>query len=104
MLRDDDVWPGSAEELKIPLRFVKSKCSESSLFFNTKATLAKTNMTRFAGATLACKTLLVAGHAMASANLFDGGDDVSSLSDSLISKLTRIVGGVEVSIVSFFND
>ena len=36
---------------------------------------------------------------MASANLFDDGDEVSSLSESLLSKSVRIVGGEEVSIV-----
>jgi hypothetical protein len=56
-------------------------------------------MTRFARASLTLKTLLVVGHAMASANLFDDGDEVSSLSESLLSKSVRIVGGVEVSIV-----
>ncbi|KAL3805445.1 hypothetical protein ACHAW5_009451 [Stephanodiscus triporus] len=52
-------------------------------------------MTRFARASLTLKILLVAGHAMASANLFEVGDEVSSLSDSLLSKSLRIVGGVE---------
>jgi len=56
-------------------------------------------MTRFARASLTLKTLLVAGHAMVSANLFEDGDEVSSLSDSSLSKSLRIVGGVEVSIV-----
>ena len=55
-------------------------------------------------ASLTLKLLLVVGRSLASAGLFDGGDEVSGVSDSLLSKSTRIVGGVEVSIVSFITD
>ena len=55
-------------------------------------------------AILTLQLLLVAGRSLASAGLFDGGDEVSGVSDSLLSKLHRIVGGVEVSIVSFITD
>ena len=55
-------------------------------------------------ASLTLKLFLVVGRSMASAGLFDGGDEVSGVSDSLLSKLPRIVGGVEVSIVSFITD
>ena len=55
-------------------------------------------------AILTLQLLLVVGRSLASAGLFDGGDEVSGVSDSLLSKLTRIVGGVEVSIVSFITD
>ena len=51
-------------------------------------------------AILTLQLLLVVGRSLASAGLFDGGDEVSGVSDSLLSKSTRIVGGVEVSIVS----
>ena len=55
-------------------------------------------------AILTLQLLLVVGRSLASAGLFDGGDEVSGVSDSLLSKSTRIVGGVEVSIVSFITD
>lgn len=51
-------------------------------------------------AILTLQLVLVVGRSLASAGLFDGGDEVSGVSDSLLSKSTRIVGGVEVSIVS----
>ena len=58
-------------------------------------------MIRFAMVSLTWgKLLLVVGRSMSSA----GDDEVSGVSDSLLSKLPRIVGGVEVSIVSFITD
>jgi hypothetical protein len=56
-------------------------------------------MNRFARASLTLKPLLVlvVGRSMASAGLFDGVDEVWGVS-------ARIVGGVEVSIVSFTID
>jgi hypothetical protein len=57
-------------------------------------------MIRFAMVSLTWKLLLVVGRSLASA----GDDEVSGVSDSLLSKLHRIVGGVEVSIVSFITD
>ncbi len=61
-------------------------------------------MNRFARVSLTLKLLLVVGRSLASAGLFDGGDEVTGVSDSLLSKSPRIVGGVEVSIVSFITD
>jgi hypothetical protein len=58
-------------------------------------------MNRFARASPTLKLLLVVGRSLASAGLFDGGDEITGVSDLLLSKLPRIVGGVEVSIVSF---
>ncbi|KAL3823947.1 hypothetical protein ACHAXA_007918 [Cyclostephanos tholiformis] len=52
-------------------------------------------MKRFARASLTLELLLVVGSAMASGNIFDDGDEVSSVADSMLSKSTRIVGGVE---------
>jgi hypothetical protein len=63
-------------------------------------------MNHFARASLTLKLLsvLVVGRSIASAGLFDGVDEVSGVSDSLLSKVPRIVGGVEVSIVSLIID
>ncbi len=60
-------------------------------------------MKRFATASLTLELLLVVGRALASANVFDGGDEVSSVADSMLSKSTRIVGGGEVSSVVVCN-
>ena len=64
-------------------------------------TLTRIIMNRFARASPTLKLLLVVGRSLASAGLFDGGDEITGVSDLLLSKLPRIVGGVEVSIVSF---
>ncbi len=56
-------------------------------------------MKRFARTFLTLELLLVVGSAMASGNIFDDGDEVSRVADSMLSKSTRIVGGVEVSIL-----
>jgi hypothetical protein len=63
-------------------------------------------MNHFARASLTLKLLLVlvVGCSMASAGLFDGVDEVWGVSDLLLSKASRIVGGVEVSIVSLIID
>ena len=56
-------------------------------------------MKSFSRTSVTLELLLVVGNAMASGNIFDDGDDVSRVADSMRSKSTRIVGGVEVSIL-----
>jgi hypothetical protein len=60
-------------------------------------------MNRFAKASLTLKLLLVlkVGRSTARADLYDGVEDFSGVSDSLLSKVPRIVGGVEVNNMSF---